>query len=106
MAGKSNESQVTSIRLGNAEREHWEAYSKRNGYKTIGECLRAVLEQMAGKNAVVLALSDGALTELEYRAKRRGRDVKSYLTSLLESFADGPGISSAHEPEVPKGKRK
>ena|ERR1700723_2468445 len=106
MAGTSNDSTVTSVRLLNEAREHWEAYAKRNGYDNIGQCLRDILEQMAGKNSVVIELSDGAITELEYRAKRRGRDVKSYLTSLLESFADGPGISSAHEPEMPKGKRK
>lgn len=84
----TKKSKVTGVRLDNEARAYWEEYAERNGYKSAGECLRALLEAQADGRAVVLMLPKPAIIELEYRAKKKGKDLDDYLSMLLELFIE------------------
>lgn len=100
----SSTSQTTPIRLTHETRAYWLAYAERNGYGSIGECCRAVLEKLASNKAIMVTLPEPTIIELEYRAKKRGRDLQGYMSLLLEMFVTEEVIEE--KPAAPAKKRK
>lgn len=76
---------------------------KKKGYDSLGEYVRAIVEQQTVGYGILLELSEPALAALQKRADKRGyKTLTAYITALLESYALGGEGASAEAPRARK----